>query len=167
MDRLKIQYFIAGGVAARYYGVPRMTIDVDIAIQKLEKEVALKLLDVLCKKDRRLKQEKALKILTEGGILRVDWMDVTTVDLIVGWAPDFFRRVKKDRETGLKIISPEDLILSKLESIKKCKLETARWKDAEDIQVLLNTRRLDLKYLRKKAKQLGVSSLLKKFLKKD
>ena len=123
LDQLKIEYFITGGLARAVWGTPRSTSDIDVVIKILESQVSL-----LAKALRKISRlgyidEDTAKeaIRNKGEFNFIDPDSGLKVDFWVAKnneksLSEFRRRVLKNIE-GVKIyfISPEDLILNKLE----------------------------------------------------
>lgn len=164
-ERLKIPYAVTGGVAARHYGVPRATYDVDILIPCLEKSSVGEFAAALTGRDPSLNTRRVREALKRGGIIRVNWGDVTVVDFVVkkGAEPILERAIEAE---GIKIVSLEDLVLQKLSVIHAAPRRTVRFQDREDVEVLLAIHRgdLDIDYLIREAKKAGTARLLSRFL---
>lgn len=166
-ERSGVPYAVTGGVAARHYGVPRATYDVDILVPSLEKPSAEKFAVALAKRDPSLNIRRVHGVLKRGGIFRVNWGDVTVVDFVVkkGAGPILERAIEAE---GIKIVSLEDLVLQKLSVIRAAPRGTIRFHDREDVEVLLAIHRgdLDVDYLKGEAKKAGTARLLSRFLRK-
>ena len=165
LNRVKVPYAVTGGVAAVYYDVPRMTFDVDILISSLETSQTEKLAKLLVEKDPSLKAGSVRRTLKEGGIIRVNWGDVTVVDFVIKKEVGLILERAIEAE-GIKIVSLEDLVLQKLSVICAAPRGTIRFQDREDVEVLLAIHRgdLDIDYLKEEAKKAGTASLLSRFL---
>jgi len=143
LNQLEIPYMIIGGIAVALWANPRATIDLDFVI-------ALHFFEL-----------KKIKIIRFS--LCKDTHDLLTIDLIL--AIDSFLKAALDRRVSFTLsnqklyaITPEDLILLKLSS--------ARPQDIVDVtNVIAAQKGLDLPYLTKWAKQLKLTSQLKKLLK--
>ena len=148
-----------GGIATSVLAKPRATFDIDGLIAITEEKLK-NVLPELRKKgfkfDRRqpLKKIQGLSFLTlyfSPGQIYVDLFIALT-----DFQKEIIRRAKqiKYNKIDLKIISPEDLILVKLQS--------GREKDIEDTReiVIENKRGLDYRYLKRWARRLGVIAFL-------
>jgi len=161
---------VSGGVATLAHGEPRFTADADIVIapsaEQLERFVTL-----FRASEAYVSREAAIEALRERTMFNL-------VDSRSGWRADLvllksdpFSRVEFERrrliETlGLRVtgVSPEDLVLSKLSWGKN----SASEKQLRDVAGILRIQRdaLDLEYLRRWAKELGVAETLEELLTK-
>ena len=118
-----VPYMVTGSIAMNYYVVPRMTRDIDIVVELSEEDVekTVRLFQRDFYVDREM-VERAVK-----GRLMFNVIDnahVIKVDLIVRKNSDYRkeefsrRRTVKIGDHSLQIVSPEDLILSKLDWAK-------------------------------------------------
>jgi len=163
-----IDYVICGSIAASFYGVERSTQDADIIIDLTEEQLTnfLKLLgdDYYVNGDAVL---EALKQRTMFNIIDVE--NAWKADLIIRKKTDFyaeeFHRKRKEKLLGkdLYILSPEDVILSKLDWAKNSRSEQ-QFRDALGV-AMVQWERLDKDYLHKWAKELQVENTLKQLLK--
>lgn len=160
LKKLKIPYMFTGGLAVNAYGFLRATFDLDLVIA-LEERHLKPLVSALRRAGFDLDQEDVRTILKVGNRFmarsprsphRIDfWLIKTDFDRLA-----FLRRQKKiifNKKIG--IISPEDLILSKL-------LYGGRGKDIDDIEGILKRQgsRLDKNYLKREAKRLGIEKIV-------
>lgn len=169
LDDLGIQYFVTGGMAVFVWGRPRFTADVDIVIA-LKSENSIKLIRALRAfgKSGYIDEdavEEALRNKSEFNF--IDGITGVKVDFWVLRDRDVFEQLRFKRRVGRKIldymvyfISPEDLILSKLIWHQKSE-STRHMEDAESV-LKVSDKKLDFKYLKKRAKELGVSEILTK-----
>ena len=153
LDKLKIPYAVTGGFAASFWGKPRSTLDIDIVIEVLEPKVAVL--------KKTLQEEFKL------GYVDAGRKSFNFIDGESGIKVDFFIKDKLWQRKSVNIegqrvyfISPEDLILSKLLWQK----ETGSEQQLRDIAGIfeISGDKLDLDYLKKQAKKLGVDEALKK-----
>lgn len=166
LQKYKIPFLLTGSFAVSYYGYPRATHDIDFVIE-------ISNLDYLV-------LEHALQKLGESYL--IDWKDMknaivkhTQFDILhleSSLKIDFwilkmndFDQVKMKRKNEIEIerlkiplISPEDLILTKLLWCKDVESEKHMRDCAGIIKVQGN--RLDRKYLISSAKKLGLTGLL-------
>lgn len=164
LKKAKIPYMISGSVAMNYYAQPRMTRDIDIVV-KIKPDQAKKFYH-LFQEDFYIDFEEVKKAIKNKGMFNVIfWEEVVKVDFIVQKETKYrqleFKRRKKVKIDDLEIflVSPEDLVLSKLLWAKKSHSEL----QLKDVRNLLQTE-MDRHYLRKWSGVLGVKSLLKEAL---
>ena len=159
----RIPYYVMGGIAARTWGLPRSTFDVDLALV-LEQDAV----SGFCAGAERAGfsvPEIHLKGFTDTlqGMSKFSFQDVAfpkpvTVDVFLVSTPYLravFRRRREVEFEGRSIwmLSPEDLVLHKLMA--------GRTRDFSDIDdILLIQGSMDRAYLEKWAGPLGVSRLL-------
>ena len=168
LERLKIPYIITGGIAVLVWGRPRFTADIDIVVEIDYRDI------------RRL--ERALRELSEAGYVdraameralakqgEFNFIDGETGVKVDFWVfkNDPFDRSRFKRKVAKKIAgqriyftSPEDLILIKL----RWHGESQSSRQLEDVESILKIsgKELNMKYLTKWAKKMGVSHILKK-----
>jgi len=161
LDGAGIEYMLTGSLAASYYASPRMTRDIDLVVA-LEAEGMSKLTSVLGE-DYHVDKD----LLAEGFRQRrpcnvVHMPTLVKIDLIPRKDSDYrrleFRRRREVDFAGvpLWIVSPEDLVLSKLEWARESRSE----QQMKDVRALLGTS-LDRAYLNEWAGRLGLAGLLK------
>jgi hypothetical protein len=168
LGSLKIKYFVTGGYAVSVWGRPRSTADIDIVVELFEPQI-----DSLF---------EALKKISKFGYLDKDVARYATkhngefnfIDPETGMKVDFWvakndilsetryknRIAKKISNRNVYFISPEDLIISKLLWHK----ETMSDRHLEDVQSVVKFSKLNKKYLRNTAKELGVIDILEKII---
>jgi len=167
LQKAGIAYVICGSIAASFYGVERSTQDADIIIDPTEEQLAnfLKLLGDAYYVSSDAVFE-ALKQRTMFNIIDVE--NAWKADLIIRKKTDFyteeFHRKRKEKLLGedLYILSPEDIILSKLEWAKNNQSEQ-QFRDALGVAVT-QWANLELAYLHKWAEQLQIKSSLEQLL---
>lgn len=151
-EKAGIPYFVTGGVASSAWGEPRTTRDLDVVI--------------MVGGNRQILSE-ALELagflvagLDSSTIQITHQTEITTADLIVvsggsAWEKEQFKR--RTFLGGIWFASPEVTILSKL-----------RWADSEkqrqDINGILKIAPVDMPYLKRWAKKLGLEQRLQKAL---
>lgn len=161
LDSAGIEYMLTGSLAASYYARPRMTRDIDIVVA-LEAATASKLAEILGDE-----YHVDSELIGEGFRIRrpcnvVHLPTLVKIDLIPRKDGEyrrleFQRRHKVDfAGVSLWIVSPEDLVLSKLEWSRESRSEL----QMRDVRNLLRTS-LDRAYLNEWAGRLGVADLLK------
>ena len=166
-DMLHVEYMVMGGIAVRFWGVPRPTFDLDFTLALTHEQVPPVLRGLEDRGytipeyhqegflDRLADMQKfSVTRYAEGRELKVDLFLVTTEYQ----REAFSRRIRKAiNGTQAWVISPEDLILHKLIAGRERDLA-----DVSDILVLMPD--VDRAYLHKWAKVLGVEAQLEKKL---
>lgn len=171
-EKLGIVYHIGGSLASSAFGIARATLDVDIIADiKLEQASHIK---------ESLKEEFYLDIEMIGdaikrrksfNLIHFETMFKVVVFALKDRAFDrqaFLRRFQKtvseDASQQLFFATPEDIILNKLEWYKTTGgVSDHQWNDVLGVLKVQGTQ-LDMAYLRRWAKELSISSLLKKTL---
>lgn len=170
LSDLRIPYVVTGSFALAIWGRPRYTADIDIVIQLLPHkldELADSLLGV--DKDVYLDQDAMREALERHG-------EFNFIHPASGLKVDFWvlkhepyaseqikrSRIKKIDGQGVRFISAEDLILSKLVWYKSTYSE----RQLEDIKSVLKMRkRLNLGYIKKWARVQSTKEILESLLK--
>lgn len=170
LDELKIDYYITGGFAVSVWGRPRATFDIDIVVKLLAPKVVS-----LAKDLRRISKygyidedaaQEAINLRGEFNFidpetgLKVDfWIEKGNTRSKL----EFGRRItQKIEKTDIYFISPEDLILNKLDWHQKDNSS----RHLEDVGSILKIsgKKLDKKYLTSQAKNLGLAEELSKLM---
>lgn len=149
LDKASVPYMITGSIATNFYATPRMTRDIDIVIV-LDKSGAGRLINQL-KNDFYVGQEAVTTAIAERGIFNaIHNKSVIKVDFVVRKDSEYrhceFERRRPIEIEGIKmwIVSPEDLILSKLfwakESLSEFQLRDVR-------NLLEGVKDLDMDYI--------------------
>jgi predicted nucleotidyltransferase len=164
LDAAQIPYMINGSIASGHYGHPRMTRDIDMVVH-LEPADAPRLTAALG--DEFAADPDAVRAaLSRSGMLNVIHREaVVKVDLVVRKdtayrIEEFERRRRIDVDGhGLWMVSPEDLILSKLVWAKDSRSEL----QLRDVRSVLRLQKatLDRAYMERWATSLSVRSLLR------
>ncbi|HMA76569.1 MAG TPA: nucleotidyl transferase AbiEii/AbiGii toxin family protein [Candidatus Krumholzibacteriaceae bacterium] len=162
LDSAGIPYMLTGSMALALYTRPRMTRDIDIVIQcrPPDSETMVELFETDCYVDEQEVRD-AITSRTMFNIIHNEW--IIKADFIVR-KNNKYRRLEFDRRRqftiegeSIWVVSPEDLILSKLCWVKDGNSELQR----EDVRAMLQTGRdLEWKYIKKWAEDLGVRELL-------
>jgi hypothetical protein len=168
LDEAGIAYMVAGSVGSSVHGRPRATQDADIVIDPEEDQFTSFL--AIVQQGYYVSREAALDALHRRTMFNV-------IDLEGGWKADLI--IRKDRPFSrqeferrrqidamgqmLWVVSPEDIILSKLEWMKGRESDI-QYSDALGVAVAQG-KDLDLMYLRQWAEQLGVETMLACLLK--
>ena len=123
LDKANIPYMITGSIALNYYATPRMTRDLDIVIELKQPDVTTLL--NLFQTDFYIDEDMILTAINDHGMFNIihnEW--VFKVDFIVRKHSEYhqseFDRRKRVKLKNFEfwIVSPEDLILSKLQWAK-------------------------------------------------
>lgn len=174
LERLKIPYLVTGGMAVLVWGRPRFTADIDIVIKLKQENINNLKKDLMAFSragyvDESVMREAVSKkgefnfIDGETGV-KVDFWVLKEIDSLDSFQ---LKRRKVKNILGQKIyfISPEDLILSKLNWYQ----ESQSSRHLEDVESILKIsgKRLDRKYLKQWAKKLGVLGILNGLIKNN
>lgn len=167
LDEARIPYMVAGSVGSSIHGRPRATQDTDVVIDPTEDQ--LKSLIALFGQDYYVSRDAAFDAFRLRTMFNV-------VDLDGGWKADLILR--KDRPfsrqefnrrrqvdamgQGLWVVSPEDVILAKLEWAKGRESDV-QYSDAVGVAAA-QWGNLDMEYLHKWAEELGIRDRLIKVL---
>ena len=158
-----ISYIISGSIAANFYSKPRMTRDIDIVVQLSSHEID-KTYD-LFKNDFYIDKDSIIEALKYNSMFNIIHNEkIIKVDLIIAKDTDyekakFQHKLTKHMEgVNLSLISPEDLILSKLLWAKDSHSEV-QFNDVKNI-ISFNKGTLNFDYLIRWAKELSVEAFL-------
>ena len=170
LDEVGIPYFITGSFAVSVWGRPRATFDIDIVVELIEPKVG-SLAKALHKvyKAGYIDELSAREAILERS--EFNFIDPLTGVKIDFWVTkrDELSLLKLKRKISKKIngklvcfISPEDLILSKL--VWHTMGESTR--QLEDIESILKIsgKNLDMKYIKKWAKEINVLEIWRNLL---
>ncbi len=159
-----IPYMLTGSMAMNFYGHPRATNDFDIVIdvdsndcqkifQAFEKDYYISLESL----QEALKNQSLFNVLDEESVFKIDFI-IRKLDRL---SHIQFQRKTIKEFMGYKIcvISPEDLILAKLEWSKES-LSELQMRDIKNLLRILKDQ-LDYSYMEKWAADLGHLSQLK------
>jgi len=148
LDNAGIKYMISGSLALNLYYIPRMTMDVDIVIE-LDKN---NLDNFLClfRKGYYIDETTVKEETYNRGMFNViDHQTGLKIDFILRKNTEyrrheFSRRVQKIiDESPVYFVSPEDLVISKLEWIQQLRSD----KQVNDILLLMSLPNIDKKYI--------------------
>jgi len=168
LDNLRIPYVITGGMAVSVWGRLRSTADIDIVVELLPKNIDLlakKLLavdkDVYVSKEamrEALKRKGEFNFIHPQSSLKVDfWVVKNAFNKL-----EIERGIEKEFEGyKVKIVSPEDLILSKLLWYQQ--IESTR--QLEDIESVLKISKVDTEYIKRMAEKQKTLAILNNLLK--
>jgi len=161
LDKAGIPYMVTGSIAANFYTVPRMTRDIDIVVELFERDIDRFI--PLFENDYYLEPETVREAVKNKGMFNLIHNEyVIKIDFVVRKDTPYRRREFSRRkkvavdDQDLYLVSPEDLILSKLEWAKESRSEV----QLNDVRNLLkNVKGLNRSYLARWAKALGIESL--------
>ncbi len=164
LESAGIPYMITGSIALNFYSVPRMTRDIDLVIELSPPEV-----DKFCRlfsKDFYLNREAVEEAIKKPGVFNlIHNKSIIKVDFIVRKEDEYHREEFRRRQpvtiegTPIFLVSPEDLILSKLLWAKAGESEI----QLQDVRNLMSTvKDLDKNYLQRQSLSLGVEEQYKK-----
>ena len=163
LDKAGIEYMMTGSMAMALYSTPRMTRDIDIIIQVTYADVG-KIVN-LFKGDFYIDESSIRQAIRDSGMFNIIHNEsVFKVDFIIRKneeyrIKEFLRRKKIDIDgSQVSIVSPEDLILSKLVWAKTAQSEL----QLRDVQRMMAIKNIDKEYLSLWSKRLEVEELLKK-----
>ena len=165
LDSHSIPYALGGSVAMSFFGEPRSTNDVDIAVRASSVDGVAFLSDVPA--EFYVPRKEAQRAWTTGGSFNlVDTLNALKVDLFVVGDGLLDRRQIDRRQlmalpgapAGIWVTSPEDQILRKLTWHREGSSER-QWRDVVGL-VSATLRSIDLVDLSTAAEQLGVVDLL-------
>ena len=160
----KIKIALMGGIASSLYARPRVTYDID-AIVYLKRGDIKKFLSSLSKLGFEYDRNEPVKFIHGLPFITIFYHKYKIyADLFIAenkFQKGILNRARKTKFSKMRIdiVSPEDLIL--------LKLQTGRERDTEDVRELLleNFNKLDFQYLKKWTTQLGVKIFLEDELK--
>lgn len=164
LEKAKIPYMLTGVLAVSYWGYPRTTHDIVIKAKKKDREKIVNLF----KKDFYLSPEAiedAIETRFTFNILHLK--SGTKVDFWLvkndSFSASEFKRKLRRKIYGkeISIISPEDLILSKLLEYKEVQSD----RRLEDAKSILKTSKVDLEYIKSWAERHSTLEILKELLK--
>lgn len=154
-----IDYMLLGGLALPAYGRPRATYDIDLAISiknpKLCKVIESKLVKKKFQLPAGLKRVPCVYLCDLENQVNVEfWFDPDGISVEEAMR----RRRQVEVARGLKawILGPEDFIVNKLARPDRSELD-----EHDVISVLERQKKLDERYLMKRAKAAGVLDVLK------
>jgi hypothetical protein len=168
LDQQNIPYMLAGSVSSSLHGQPRATNDADIVIAPAEEQLIAFLKSL--GDDYYVNPDAARDAFKSNSVFNViDIQNSWKADIIIlknrPFSTEEFQRRQKANIMGLDawVVSPEDVILSKLEWAKNSK-SGQQLQDALGVATVQYDH-LDRDYLHKWAKELQVESSLEELLK--
>ena len=161
LETARVAYMVTGSVAANYYGVPRMTRDIDIVVEVSRDDVDR--LSGLFHEDFYIEPEAVDRAIT-GQLMfnAIHTALIVKVDFIVRKDSEYrreeFRRRRRAMIDGVAtfVVAPEDLIISKLDWARDTRSEI----QLADVRNLLDAvPDLDRAYLTQWVGRLGLDGL--------
>lgn len=159
-ERLAIEYYITGGIAAATYGEPRLTQDLDVvlnitpnAIDQLAVALENEGFYVPGVEDVKLGRMNTLGITHQETIARADLM-ITSANPFDRLKFERRQQLSLPQRGSIYLASPEDIILSKLQWRRQSQSEK-QWRDILGI-LKTQAEKLDVGYLSNWAEQLDV-----------
>lgn len=164
LEKGTVPYMITGSIAMNYYATPRMTRDLDLVVELNTADVSKFV--TLFDNTFIIESETILKAIQNKGMFNIihqQW--VIKVDFIIR-KPEAYRQLEFDRRRKVNaagisfwIVSPEDLIISKLDWAK----ESSSDLQLRDVRNLLeNQEGLDLQYVQEWVGKLGLKEIYEK-----
>jgi hypothetical protein len=175
LERIGVPYAVGGSLASSLHGVMRSTLDVDI-VADMRQEHIQPLVAALSKEFYTDDEMMRDAIEHHSSFNLIHYETAFKVDIFIRKLRAFDqmqlerRRISviaTDPEQSVYVVSPEDIILAKLEWYRLGgEISDRQWRD---ILGVLKTRagELELEYLKKWAKDLKVSDLLERALKES
>jgi hypothetical protein len=161
LERAGIPYMVTGSMAANFYAVPRMTRDIDVVIELSEQDVER--VTRLFEQDYYVDRDMVQRAVRDQAMFNmIHNALVVKVDCVVRKDTEY-RREEFARRRAVSIagqevfiVSPEDLILSKLDWAKESRSQM----QLDDVRNLLRSvQGLDTAYLTRWADRLGIAAL--------
>jgi hypothetical protein len=161
LDTLGIPYMITGSMAVNYYAVPRMTRDIDVVVE-LAGDDAERFCEAFGD-DFYVDRDAVRRAIEERGLFNViHGESVVKVDVVVRKESEYRRREFARRrrirvgDDELSLVTPEDLIISKLDWARQSRSEI----QLGDVRnVLASVPDLDQAYLAEWTGRLGLAAL--------
>jgi hypothetical protein len=163
LSRTNIPYMVSGSMAANYYTVPRMTRDIDIVIElsraDVDKFVSLFQSDFYIDKEmveKEVRRHGIFNLIHSRFIIKIDFI----IKNPSAYQETAFSRKKEVliKNSPMYFISPEDLVISKLNWAKNSHSEM----QLRDVRNLIETvDNLDLEYIDNWISQLGLEQIYK------
>lgn len=163
LNQAGIPYMVSGSIAANYYTIPRMTRDIDIVIELRQGDID-KFVE-LFKGDFYVDRETVTKEVSRQGMFNIIHNQyVIKIDCIIKSSSPY-QQVEFSRKTcviieqsPVWIVSPEDLVISKLVWAKDSHSEM-QLKDVANIIRSVNN--LDMEYIDNWIRELGLGQIFK------
>lgn len=173
LERLGIPYAVGGSLASSLHGVMRSTLDVDI-VADMKIEHIQPLVAALSKEFYADDEMMKDAIENRSSFNLIHYETAFKVDIFIRKLRAFDQMqldrrrtsvIATDPEESVYVVSPEDIILSKLEWYRMGgEVSDRQWRDILGV-LKVRAGELDLDYLRKWANELKVGDLLERALK--
>ena len=167
LEKISARYVVVGSTAASAWGVARSTRDIDV-VAVITRETVDTFLRALGNNEIYVPVDEAKAATIKGGSFNV--LHTTTggkVDVFVCQTSDAFESSRLNRRVKIQVLgidtwvsTPEDVVLSKLLWRVQTRSEV-QWRDCVEVAA---TQKLDVKYLRIWATELGLSADLEELL---
>jgi hypothetical protein len=169
LDKLGIGYAIGGSIASSVYGKVRFTEDADVTVEPFDHQ-GDNLLELL-KPTYYISKEAMYHALSQRSSFNVVHLETAfKIDVFVRKDTDFERqliprsrplKLSESVAKPLSVVSPEDIILLKLQCYEATASSQRQWNDVLGV-LSVRAGKLDLAYLKKWAVALGINELLEK-----
>lgn len=161
LETAGIPYMVTGSMAANFYAVPRMTRDIDLVIELSERDIDR--VTRLFQQEYYIDRDMVQRAVRDHAMFNmIHNALVVKVDCVVRKETEYRReefarrRAVSVENQQVFIVSPEDLILSKLDWAKESRSQM----QLDDVRNLLRSvQGLDTEYLNRWADQLGLTTL--------
>ena len=161
LEKAGIPYMVTGSMAANFYAVPRMTRDIDLVIELSERDVDR--VTRLFQQEYYIDRDMVQRAVRDYAMFNmIHNALVVKVDCVVRKETEYrreeFARRRAVSVAGRRvfIVSPEDLILSKLDWAKESRSQM----QLDDVRNLLRSvQGLDTAYLNQWIERLGLATL--------
>ena len=161
LDAAAIAYMVTGSMAMNYYGVPRMTRDIDVVIEvdvpDLERVCALFQDDFYLEREAvqdAIERRTTFNVIHTALVIKVDFVVRKNTEYR---RMEFARRRRVSaQDHSFQIVAPEDLIISKLAWASDSRSEVQL---ADVRNVLRSVPQLDRRYLEEWIARLGLEPL--------
>ena len=164
LETAHLPYMITGSIAVNFYAVPRMTRDIDIVIEIRKGDIVK--ITSLFRENFYIDRESVWEAVEKQGMFNILHNEhVIKIDFIVRKETPYreleFQRRREVEFEGRKIwiVSPEDLILSKLFWAKDS-LSEIQLGDVKNLMRMVKN--LDISYIEKWIKSLGLQETYQK-----
>jgi hypothetical protein len=159
LENKEIPYMLSGSIALNHYCVPRMTVDIDIVIELYEENIK-DFLSIFSENYYLNEDTVKIEIRKHGMFNIIDNETGFKVDFILRKETSFrkheFLRRRKVQiaDIDVWIVSPEDLVISKIEWIQQLQSE----KQIGDIKNLLEYPGIEKPYIKDWCKNLNLNT---------
>ena len=149
LNEANIPYMISGSIALNIYSIPRMTRDIDIVLELTENRIEEFI--ILFPDSYFNKETIKVEVLRKGMFNIIDHQTGFKIDFIIRKETEYFkqafqrRRLIRELDTEIWVITLEDLIIAKLIWIQQIQSE----KQLLDIETLMLNSEKDTDYIRK------------------